>query len=112
MTEIPNHEELAALILDQAPDAVIFAGADGLIVEWNVAAEQMFGHSRAEVLGQSLDIIIPKRFRESHWRGFDAAIAAGETKLHGKAMPTRSMRKDGSGKGRTCRPKRSRTRRV
>ncbi|MGE0688492.1 MAG: PAS domain S-box protein, partial [Dehalococcoidia bacterium] len=40
--------------------------------------------------------IIPERFRESHWTAFDAAIAAGKTRLNGKALPTRSMRKDGT----------------
>lgn len=87
---------LARLILDQGPDAVIFAGTDGMIVEWNTAAEEMFGHMRAEAVGQSLDIIIPERFREQHWAGYDRALAAGETKYRGKAMPTRSMRKDGT----------------
>lgn len=88
--------QLARLILDQAPDAVIYAGTDGIIVEWNAAAEAMFGHTRAEAVGQSLDIIIPERFREQHWTGYDRALAAGDTKYRGKALPTRSMRKDGS----------------
>ncbi len=88
--------QLARLLIDQAPDAVIFAGTDGVIVEWNAAAEVMFGHARAEAVGQSLDIIIPERFREQHWTGFDRALAAGDTKYRGKALPTRSMRKDGS----------------
>lgn len=96
MNDNIDRPELAALILEQAPDAIIFAGADGLIQEWNAAAEQIFGHSRDEALGESLDIIIPERFRDAHWRGYEAAISTGVTKLHGKAMPTRSMRKDGT----------------
>lgn len=88
--------DIARLILDQAPDAIIFAGIDGTVQEWNAAAEQIFGHSCDEAMGQSLDLIIPERFRESHWTAFDAAIAAGKTRLNGKALPTRSMRKDGT----------------
>src|SRR5262245_44565175 len=68
-------EELATLVVDQAPDAVIFAGPDGVIRMWNQAATTLFGHERTAAIGQSLDIIIPERFRESHWRGFDRALA-------------------------------------
>ena len=89
-------EEVARLLLDQAPDAVIFADREGVIREWNAAAERVFGHTGAEAIGQSLDLIVPERFREAHWRGFDAALAAGDTKYRGQALPTRSTRKDGS----------------
>ena len=88
--------ELAALVHEQAPDAVIFAGTDGAIRLWNPAATALFGHTREEAVGQSLDIIIPERFRESHWRGFDRALADGTTKYSGRALPTRSARKDGT----------------
>lgn len=88
--------ELAILVHEQAPDAVIFAGTDGAIRLWNAAATALFGHSREEAIGQSLDIIIPERFRESHWRGFDRALAEGDTKYRGRALPTRSARKDGA----------------
>ncbi len=89
-------EQLARLLLDQAPDAVIFAGRDGAIREWNPAAEKIFGYSTEEALGQSLDLIVPERFREAHWRGFDRALGEGTTKYGGQALPTRSMRKDGA----------------
>ena len=89
-------DELANLVVDQAPDAVIFASTDGVIQLWNAAATALFGHTRAEAIGKSLDIIIPERFRESHWRGFDRALADGTTKYSGRALPTRSARKDGT----------------
>jgi PAS domain S-box-containing protein len=88
-------EQRARLLLDGAPDAVIFAGPDGRIVEWNAAAEAVFGYSAAEAVGESLDLIIPERFREAHWTGFRRALADGATKYAGKSLPTRSQRKDG-----------------
>jgi PAS domain S-box-containing protein len=87
--------ELSKLLIEQAPDAVIFADRDGVIREWNASAERIFGHSREEAIGQSLDIIVPERFREAHWNGYRRALEAGETKYVGQAMPTRSARKDG-----------------
>ena len=96
MTQEPTQPDIARMIFDQAPDAIIFAGTDGKVKEWNAGAEQVFGHRREEALGQSLDLIIPERFRETHWKAFDLALANRKTRLNGKALPTRSMRKDGA----------------
>jgi PAS domain S-box-containing protein len=90
-----TEEQFSTRLVQQAPDAVIFADREGIIREWNAAAERVFGHSRDETLGQSLDIIVPERFREAHWRGYRRALEAGETKYVGQALPTRSSRKDG-----------------
>jgi PAS domain S-box-containing protein len=85
---------LKKLLVEQGPDAVILADRDGVIRVWNAAAESVFGFSASEAIGQSLDLIVPERFREAHWTGYDRALAAGDTKYRGKAMPTRSLRKD------------------
>jgi PAS domain S-box-containing protein len=87
---------LTDLLHEQAPDAVIFADTGGKIQAWNPAAERVFGFAAGEAVGQSLDLIIPEQFREAHWRGFERALAAGETKYSGQALPTRSQRKDGT----------------
>jgi len=89
-------ETLTRTLLEQSPDAVIFAGTDGVIQVWNASAERIFGHTADEAVGQSLDLIVPERFREAHWTGYDRALAAGETKYAGQALPTRSQRKDGT----------------
>jgi PAS domain S-box-containing protein len=91
-----TNDNLPALLHAQAPDAVIYAGTDGVIQAWNAAATTMFGFSSEEALGQSLDLIIPERFRDAHWKGFERALADGTTKYSGQALPTRSARKDGT----------------
>jgi PAS domain S-box-containing protein len=88
--------ELGGMLTEQAPDAVIFADQRGVIREWNLAAERIFGYANDEAVGESLDLIVPERFREAHWRGYDQALSEGQTKYSGKALPTRSVRKDGS----------------
>ena len=88
--------DLSHAIVEQGPDAIIFANRDGAIQVWNRAAEILFGYSTAEVLGTSLDIIIPERLRSAHWAGFDRALAAGQTRYAGKVLTTRSAHKDGS----------------
>jgi PAS domain S-box-containing protein len=91
-----GHLELLGAIVEQAPDAIIFADREGLIRVWNRGAERVFGHIAAEVIGRSLDIIIPERLRRAHWDGFNAALASGRTKYEGRALTTRSTHKDGS----------------
>ncbi|MPZ23115.1 MAG: PAS domain S-box protein [Dehalococcoidia bacterium] len=86
---------LKTLLVEQAPDAMIFADRDGLIRVWNAAAEIMFGYSSADAVGRSLDIIVPDQFREAHWQGYDRALEAGETKYRGKSLPTRAMKANG-----------------
>jgi len=88
-------DRLAAKLVDQCPDAMIFAGPDGRIARWNAAATRIFGHEIAAATGASLDIIIPEQYREAHWRGFEHALAAGDTKYRGQVLPTRAVRADG-----------------
>ncbi|MGE0599596.1 MAG: PAS domain-containing protein [Dehalococcoidia bacterium] len=87
--------QLATTLIEQSPDAVIFAGTDGVIGVWNAEAERVFGHSASEALGQTLDLIIPEQFREAHWTGYDRALGDKVTKYKGQALTTRAMKKGG-----------------
>lgn len=84
-----------SLLLRDAPDAVIFADRDGTVVQWNPAAERIFGFSRDRAIGSNLDIIIPEKLREAHWAGFERALSTGVTKYTGQALPTRALHADG-----------------
>lgn len=88
--------DLFRSLVEQAPDAVIYADRDGAIQLWNRAAETIFGYVAAEVLGKSLDVIIPERFRSAHWAGFRKAVETGQSKYGGRALTTRSVHKNGT----------------
>jgi PAS domain S-box-containing protein len=83
------------LLLEQAPDAIIYADKNGEISYWNEAATRVFGFDASEAMGQNLDIIIPENFRNQHWTGFDRALGEGDTKYRGQALPTKATHKDG-----------------
>jgi len=87
--------ELAERILDQVADAVICINRSGVIIRWNPACTLLFGFSAEEALGQSVDLIIPEHLRAAHWSGFNAAMAKGVTKLHGRPTLTRALHKSG-----------------
>jgi nitric oxide dioxygenase len=90
-------EELAQRIVEEMEDAVIVADRQGMVRFWNQRAEEIFGYSAQEALGQSLDIIIPERFRQRHWDGYHRAMASGQTKYgRGELLSVPALRKDGS----------------
>ena len=83
-------------IVEQTTDAIIFADREGLIRIWNQGAESVFGFPAGEVLGKSLDVIIPEELRKKHWEGYGKAIETGRTRLGSRVLTTRSCHKDGS----------------
>ena len=82
---------LCAAILEQCADAIIYADREGRIQLWNAAAERIFGFKAEEVIGQSLDIMVPQRLREPHWSGYRTAMDIGRTKHSGKPMLTKAL---------------------
>ncbi len=82
-------------LVEQLPDAMVFADRDGVIRAWNRGAEAVFGFAAGEVIGQSLDVIIPERLRAAHWEGYRRAIESGRTRHSNQVRTTRSLHKDG-----------------
>ncbi|HEY3211101.1 MAG TPA: PAS domain S-box protein [Actinomycetota bacterium] len=89
-------EWLCQRIVELAPDAIILADRDGIIRLWNGGAEAVFGYTAEEALGQSLDLIVPERFRERHWNGFRKAMATGVTRYGRELLAVPGIRKDAS----------------
>ena len=81
--------------LQAAGDAIIAAGADGKIIFWNTAAERIFGYSSSEALGQSLDLIIPERFRQRHWQGYRQVMETGQTRYGSDVLKVPAIHKEG-----------------
>jgi len=78
-----------------AGDAIIAAGADGRIIFWNPAATRIFGFSEVEAHGQSLDLIIPERFRARHWEGYRQVMESGKSKYAADVLRVPATAKDG-----------------
>jgi PAS domain S-box-containing protein len=82
-------------LVQAAGDAIIAADPDGRIVSWNPAAERIFGFTAQEALGQTLDLIIPERFRARHWDGYKQVMRTGQTKYGTEVLRVPARHKDG-----------------
>ena len=83
-------------ILSAQSDAIIAANKEGAIFFWNPGAERIFGYSKAEAVGRSLDIIIPARLRKRHWDGYRQVIETGESRYgHGDVLAVPGIARDG-----------------
>ncbi len=83
-------------LIDDTPDAIIIADREGSITFWNSGAERMFGHTKSEAVGQSLDLIIPENLRNRHWEGYRRVMASGETKYKTGLLSSPGICKDGT----------------
>ena len=83
-------------VIESANDAIIVADQTGSIIQWNHGAETIFGHSKAEVLGKNLQLIIPEHYRQKHKDGLERYYQSKTPHVIGKTVELEGLRKDGS----------------
>lgn len=59
-------ESMFESLFEQAPDAYIVTDYEGTIVMVNQQAEEMFGYSRLALVGQRVEVLMPRQFHETH----------------------------------------------
>jgi PAS domain S-box-containing protein len=89
-------EWLSQQIVEHTGDAIIFADRDGVIRLWNAGAEEIFGFRADEMIGQSMDPIIPENLRARHWEGYDQTMNSGRTRYSRNLLAVPALRKDGT----------------
>ena len=83
-------------LLEAAPDAMVIVGSGGIIELVNAQTERLFGYAKQELLGQSVDILVPKSSREGHGAHRQGFFAAPKVREMGKGLALYGLRKDGS----------------
>src|SRR5207249_11890943 len=90
-------ESRKTAILETALDCIITINHEGKVVEFNPAAEQTFGFSRAQIVGRELaECIIPPGQRQRHRRGLAHYLATGQGSVLGRRLEMQGVRADGS----------------
>ena len=84
-------------LLAAALDAVIVADLRGKVLEFNPAAERMFGIARDAALGQNVgELLVPQHLRAAHHEGVKRHMAGEPPRLLGRRIETEALRADGS----------------
>jgi len=91
----PTDERLIWL-LDAAPDAMVAADSEGRIVWVNARAEQDFGYARTELLGASVETLVPVHARHAHRDRRSHYLADPRDRPMGAGLDLAARRKDGS----------------
>jgi PAS domain S-box-containing protein len=89
--------ESARAILEIAHSAFVTLTAEGLVVDWNPRAEELFGYSRAEAVGVELsELVVPARYREQHRSGLRSVASSREGRTLKRLLHLEALRRDGS----------------
>ena len=95
LQELRQKQEINTGIINSATDAIVTINEDHVIVGYNQGAEQMFGFTRAEALGQDLTIIIPPPYKAEHRDYVRRYVATREARMIGKHARLNAQRRDG-----------------
>lgn len=95
--EVRRSEARKTAILESALDGVITIDHEGRVVEFNPAAEKMFGWPRSEAVGKPLvDLIVPPSQKERHRQGLINYLATGEGSVLDRRLQLSALRSDGA----------------
>jgi PAS domain S-box-containing protein len=83
-------------ILETGPDAIITADERGIIQYFNKAAEKLFGYAPGEVIGRSVNLVMPSPYRENHDSYIARYLQTGERHIIGIGRQVEAQHKDGT----------------
>ena len=83
-------------ILDSIPDAMIVIDERGVMQSFSAAAERLFGHDAAEVLGKNVKMLMPTPYQQDHDSYLSRYMRTGERRIIGIGRVVVGQRRDGS----------------
>ncbi len=91
-----NSDKLLVALLETAAQAIISTDRTGTIVLANGRTEELFGYTRGELLGSSIDLLLPESKRAAHSRNRDEYFHHPRTRPMGTGLELTGRRKDGT----------------
>ncbi|MCW7489913.1 PAS domain S-box protein [Leptospira meyeri] len=83
-------------IIETAADAIVMINTKGIIQEFNMTAERMFGWKAKEIIGKNVKILMPDPFQREHDHYLSNYLKTGEAKIIGVGRETIAVRKNGT----------------
>jgi PAS domain S-box-containing protein len=95
LTERKRAGEQFRLVVEASPNGMLMVDQSGTILLVNRQIEQLFGYERAELIGQSVEMLVPQRMRPHHADDRAKFIAHSESRAMGKGRDLYGVKKDG-----------------
>lgn len=92
---LSEKEQRLRSVVDTAPDAIIQADAHGRVIGWNEGASHLFGYGADEMLGQSVNGLMPQRLNQAHEMAMQRLRGGARPHLLGKVLELTGLRKNG-----------------
>lgn len=83
-------------LLETLPDAIVAVNRDGIIIQVNSQAQELFGYSRDELIGQKIEILVPESYRRQHHQHRANFAQAPKTRRMGADLDLYGRRRNGS----------------
>jgi len=94
---VSRTDALLAVIVETALNAIVAMDQDGCVTQWNRRAEQLFGWSRDEALGEPVaELIIPPQYRAAHRAGLARYRRTGVGTVLGQVLNITAVKRDGT----------------
>jgi PAS domain S-box-containing protein len=88
-------EERFRALLELAPDGIIVVDSSGTIVIVNSQTERLFGYARQELIGQPIEMLVPRRYRQAHVGDRDAYVSDPKLRPMGAGRALTGLTKAG-----------------
>jgi len=95
-TALRDREERLRAVMDNAAEAIIVIGTDGLITDFNTAAEKLFGYTAGEIISNNVSMLMPSPYSEAHDGYLAHYQETGEPRILNQSRELPGRRKDGS----------------
>ncbi len=93
---VEAQQELDTSIIDALPVSTLVCDRNGRICNYNSAFAALFGYDRQELIGKTVDVLLPAAVRSAHTDFMAKFIAQPEKRIMGQGRELFAMRKDGS----------------
>jgi len=95
-SEFERAREKYEKLLDSTPDAMLFVNTGSNIVLVNAQFEKIFGYTQEEIVGKTLDILVPERYRKNHHKLVKSFFKIPKVRTMGSHFEIYARKKDGS----------------